>query len=107
MATVYKDLTNWDKHVTVVAGTPLVVPVMDQGYAGKLGVYAIPGASGTINVEWTMASAEQRETDAANVVWTAWTPGAAAAPAQEALPFPMTAVRLTAATANAKVLLFQ
>lgn len=72
-----------------------------QSYPFPMTVTAIPGASGTILVEYSTTPNAAGNAGAAN--WTAWPSGTVSAKTVDTLIAPVAALRFTATTATATV----
>lgn len=81
---------------TVTAGTPLYLEVINFPF--PMTVAAIPGASGTLLVEFSCTPAAAAKTTAAN--WTSWPLGTVSSTKIDTVLSPITALRFTATTSN-------
>lgn len=87
---------------TVLAGVtsdPLYLPPIKPGQNAIVGVS--PGAGGTAKVEYTLSPRELVNAGDASVIWRAWPYGDVSSDTDELLEGPVTALRMTATTANA------
>lgn len=85
--------------VPVVVGTPEVVDMLAWGV--PTGVTVIPGASGTMSVEWSRT--ETAVSNPGTATWTNWTAGTVSAKTSDALDEPVRALRVTAFVANGTI----
>lgn len=82
--------------ITAVPGTPTIVKI---NASGPITVAAIPLATGSALIEWTISSKTSIDAGAAN--WFAWTPGTVVTKTLGVSPGTITGIRLTATTVNA------
>lgn len=82
--------------ITAIPGTPTIVKI---GMSGPITVAAIPLATGSALIEWTVSS--KTSIDAGTANWFAWTPGTVVTKSLGVSPGTVTGIRLTASTVNA------
>ena len=88
---------------TVPAGTtsaPLYLPPMKPGQQATVGVS--PGAGGAAKVEYTLSPRALVDADDASVIWREWPSGDVSTDTDDVLDGPVTALRMTAVTADAQ-----
>ena len=97
-----KETGRWEHRSTVAAGNSekLYMPVLNDHKPGVVGVS--PGAGGTALVEYTLSALDMVKADDASVVWRAWPFGDVSIDTDDVLDGPVTALRMTATTADAQ-----
>lgn len=83
----------------VAVGAPLVLPVL--GMPTPITVRAIPGAGGTLAVEYSCTDTAVSSPGTAS--WTAWPAGSVSAATSDSIVSPVVAIRVTATTAAGSV----
>ena len=87
---------NLSRTLTIVVGDPKVIDLL--GWPTPTTITAIPGASGTLAVEWSTTATAVSNPGAAS--WTAWPSGTVSAKTTDTLDSPIVAMRVTALVAN-------
>ena len=91
----------WQWTETVPADTtsePLIMPELDNHRPSSVGVS--PGAGGTARVEYSLSTVA--EVKAGTAKWRPWPYGDVSSDTDDVLDGPVTALRMTAATADAQ-----
>ncbi len=101
MSKMTKTEGRWEHKKTVLAGANdvLYMPRLFNRPPATVGVS--PGAGGTALVEYTLAPYADVEADPSAVTWRAWPEGNVSSDTDELLEGPVTALRMTATTADA------
>lgn len=87
---------NLTRTIAVVVGTPQVVDLL--GWPTPTTICAIPGASGTMAVEWSTTATAVTNPGAAS--WSAWPAGTVSTKTTDTLDSPIVAMRVTALVSN-------
>lgn len=90
-----------EKILAIAVPTAAAVPVSLASYPFPIGVTAVPGAGGTINIEHSRTP--NAATSPGSATWVAWTAGAVAVVTEDQLEYPVAALRLTATVSAASV----
>ncbi len=80
----------------VLVGTPRVVDMLPFDY--ECTVTAVPGASGSLQIEYS--TTPRAAGNPAAALWSNWPAGTVSARTSDTLESPITAIRATAATAD-------
>ncbi len=102
MPQMTKNGARWEYHNTVLAGAQdvLHMPQLNEHKPGVVGVS--PGAGGTALVEYTLSALDLVKSEDASVIWRAWPYGDVSINTDDILDGPVTALRMTASTADAE-----
>lgn len=82
--------------ITAIPGTPTIVKI---NTSGPITVAAIPLATGSALIEWTVSS--KTSIDAGTANWFPWSPGTVTTKTLGVSSGTVTGIRLTASTVNA------